>query len=683
MIKCQEMRKDNRGIALISVMICATLCLLLSATILRVSLLSYRQKAIGKQSASTFYENEVYVDDIKMGLQAKVAEAFAESSTTSRTNFVTNFKAQLLADGGTSLDEKIKLETALTSYLTGYNPSSTIKDITVKVDGFTDGDGDTKYFDESVAGEIVIKNVRISYTDLAKGGYISEIKTDIRIRSPYVSQSTPGGGGYSMFAGSGFSIPATAAKPAMLTIEGDIYIGYDPDTEVMVGGSLDSAVAMTWSKYNSVYWPADASVTVNGDVRLCGMSNLVILSKDVDVRGTIYVSESSNLVIAKDAVVKCRDIVVECPEKTENQNVWFDIWTQSVVASVPADAPQGRYEKRNMPVLVTDWAGGKSLSGNYNSGYADVEKHLPTYAEENDKDLAKDQRKVYWHNKNDQNNGSGLYVWDASTSTATRINKKSALSSIPGLTIDSSNKVHPRVKRTINSEDYYFDEEYVTLVDVDYFIPYAVSAGDHNTASKVLSDDDYTPSGTKFIANNGTTMSSLSSGGGYHQTYDTGNGGHDIVVFCGKIETLNRSDGNGQSYHFAIGYKDFTVLNDQNGNAQSIGVYITPAKISCTSKEGASTVKALAEVATDSSYAQAFFDGLGKEVMGISGVDIDHQTINNFFVGGIAVFYSDESSSTGGGGQQITNTDKTMNASLDIISFENWEKNPVTNPTTS
>ena len=96
MIKCQEMRKDNRGIALISVMICATLCLLLSATILRVSILSYRQKAIGKQSASTFYENEVYVDDIKMGLQAKVAEAFAESSTTSRTNFVTNF---LLMEG--------------------------------------------------------------------------------------------------------------------------------------------------------------------------------------------------------------------------------------------------------------------------------------------------------------------------------------------------------------------------------------------------------------------------------------------------------------------------------------------------------------------------------------------------------------------------------------------------------
>ena len=77
----RRFQKDNQGVALISVMICVMLCFLLSATIMRMSMLSYLQKGISKQSSSTFYENESFMDDIKMGLQQVKSDNKAPAKT--------------------------------------------------------------------------------------------------------------------------------------------------------------------------------------------------------------------------------------------------------------------------------------------------------------------------------------------------------------------------------------------------------------------------------------------------------------------------------------------------------------------------------------------------------------------------------------------------------------------------
>ncbi|MBP5489626.1 MAG: hypothetical protein J6Y10_03400 [Lachnospiraceae bacterium] len=673
-----QFRKDNRGIALISVMICATLCLLLSATILRVSLLSYRQKAISKQAASTFYENEAIVDDIKMGLQAKVATAFAVSSTTSRANFVTNFKASLLSDGGAVGSDKDKIEKALKSYLTGYDPDSTIKDISVTVEGYSDG-GTIKYFDESVAGEIVIRNVRIRYTDLERGGYVSEVKTDIRIRSPYVSESTSSSGGYSMFAGSGFSVTGDGAKAtAQLDIIGDIYIGYDPSTEVLSGGKVVNALAMDCGRATSVYWTEESSITINGDIRIDNRSNLVILSKNVDVRGTIYVSKNSNLIIAKGAKVKCKDIVVETTITEElspgSYYTWHDNWNGGDLMTEPTiQSWEGSRYTKILHGTATIVYSGKSLSSNYNSGNADVINHLPVGWDTQDINDP--------HLYNNQGNKSGLFVWDGTK--ATRVNKvtNKTVSSLPGLTLDSSNYAHPRVKKTIDGVDYYFDEEYVGLIDVDYFVRYVKKCPEAFEPKKQMTTDQFRVNGAKYKANDGVTLGSINQGGATrHQDYNCGPGKTvDVEVMVGKVQTMNRSDSNGQvkNCHFAIGMEDVPLCaNDNNGGAQSVGIYITPGKMTCAARELCSSIRSLTDMATNKSYAQAFFDSLGRQLMGQSSLGIDAQTINNFFVGGIKVFYEDSQGGSGGSGQSVTATDKEMNATLDIITFENWEKNP-------
>lgn len=679
-----KLRKDDRGIALISVMICATLCLLLSATILRVSLLSYRQKAISKQAASTFYENEVYIDDIKMGLQKTVADAFAVSSTTSRAGFVSNFKDRLLSDGGaSSLDEKEKIENALTSYIIGYDPDSVTKSVTVTVEGVTSG-GTTKYFDESTPGEIVIKNVRIRYEDLARGGYVSEVKTDIRIRSPYVSESSGGGGGYSMFAGSGFQVSAGGAKAGqMLTIEGDIYVGYDPSTEEIENNKIKSATAMDCGKATNVYWPVGSSITINGDVIIRDRSNLIILSDNVDVRGTIYVSNNSNLIIATSAKVTCKDIYVEGTAtdvlEPGSYYVWHDTWNQlpdTMTEPTIQSWESQRWEKTLYGKAHVVWSGGYYLgaNGGYNHGSTKSINYLPTYA--NGQDI--NDPALY----NNSGTDSGLYAWNGSNANRVNSVTNRTVSSLPNLKIDPTNNTHPRVKKTINNQDYYFDEEYVKLIDVDYFIPYVQACPGMFEASKQMTTDQYTPNGKKFNSNSGVILDDIDQGDATRwQTYTYGPSKTvQVEVMVGKVQTMNRSDNNGkiEKCHFAIGMEDVALCaNDNNGGAQSVGVYITPGHMTCTARELSSSIKALTDMAgNNKAYAKTFFDGLGRQVMGSSSLDIDHQTINNFFVGGIGVFYEDSQGGGGGGSQTVTSADKVKNATLEIITFENWEKNP-------
>ena len=666
----RELERDNRGIALISVMVGVMLCLLLSATIMRVSYLSFLQKSIGEKTTTTFYENEMFVDDLKLGIQQVVAKAAVGVSSTSSNatqDFVTALKTNLGAGSVTTLNARLQ------SFL---KEDDTIYDVTVSVEGAVIG-GVRKYVVED-NNEVVIKNVLITYKT-KPSGYLSKVSTDIRIRSPYYTTTTTStSGGYSMFAGSGFSVTGGGAKAtAQLDIIGDIYIGYDPSTEVISGGKVQSAMAMDCGKATSVYWSEDSSITINGDIRIDNRSNLVILSKDVDIRGTIYVSKNSNLIIAKDATVKCKDIVVEatCTEQLGpgSYYVWHDNWQGGDLYSEPTiqEWEGQRYTKILHGTCTYTWSG-KSLSSNYDSGSADVINHLPVGWDTQDINDS--------HLYNNQGNKSGLFVWDGTK--ATRVNKvtNKRVTSLPGLTIDSSNYAHPRVKRTINGTDYYFDEEYVGLIDVDYFIPYVTSCPEAFETKKQMTTSQFTENGNKYNAKDGVTLASISQGSAArHQDYTCGPGRTvDVEVMIGKVQTMNRSDSGNQikNCHFAIGMEDVPLCaNDNNGGAQSVGIYITPGKMTCAARELCSSIKSLTDMATNKSYAKTFFDGLGRQNMGQSSLGVDAQTVNNFFVGGIKVFYEDNAG--GGGGGSTTTVNVIRNGSLDAVTLENWSKSYV------
>lgn len=685
----KEMKRDDRGIALISVMVGVMLCLLLSATIMRVSYLSYLQKSIGAKTTSTFYENEEMVDDIKMGIQTVVAKAAIGVSSSSEANATKAFLEAVKTSLGAS-------NTALNAKLLSFvQKNDSIYDVSVTVGGVVEDNND-----------LVIKNVLITYRT-KPSGYLSKVSTDIRIRAPFYSVTPPSSSGsYSMFAGSGLTIPADAAKPSMLTIEGDIYVGYDPGSEVKSGSTVVSATAMSWTKWNTVYWPKGSKITINGDVCISGQSNLVILSQDVDIRGKIYVSSDSNVIIASDAKVTCQDIVVKASISSKTQGTvktgtiytpgyWHDNWNNYPDApELPStegmesweietlDPARGRFvwneeksEDITVPKTVWTCSGTSVSANNFKSGTANTETYLPTYGE------SITSGTVYNHS----GDKSGLYVWDGTK--ATHIHNHAALSLIENLTLDASNKVHPCVSTTVDGSTFYFDEEYVGLIDVDYFLKYALADRSKFETSKQLSSSQYETEGAKYKSKV-SSLNEISSGGGRWQSYKYKNGGNgtaSVEVMLGNVQTMNRSDrGDGSlQCHFAIGYQDVTLMNDQNTGAQSIGVYITPNKISCTAREGTSTIKALSDLAEKKELAKAFFDGLGREVMGVSEgkVPIDYQTVNNFFKSGIKVFYEDSGSSTNTGSSKKPNT--VRNGGLDIVSLENWSKSYVEETPTS
>ena len=661
----RRMKEDNRGIALISVMICVMLSFLLSATIMRVSLLSYLQKGIAKQATSTFYENETFVDDIKLGVQQKVAMAFANSSSTSQANFLANFKSALLA-AGTGGTEKAQLESALAGFI---HNTDTMKVVSVTVEG----EGGVLFKPEG-EGEYVIKNVRIEYTDNTKDGYVSNIKTDIRIRSPfYVITTSNTSGGYSMFAGGGFTInPSSTAKPCVLHMKGDIYIGFDNSdsrktTVSTTKGSenytlLTNAMASEWVKDACVQFESAANVTINGDVYVRGHSRLVILSGDVDVRGKIYVSSTSCLIVSTSAKLTCQDIVLGCSDSSS-------------------------------------YSGGDSISDGYDLGNTDSVKKVFTKLPETCDSHDKDQ---WW-----TGSCGGLYLWDGSkaervykvtTSRSTanaqvakvdsagnivygadgkrvmeslayevqKVNsftvstKNRTAASVSCINLKTMNYPDRMVSRTIDGTTYNFDVEFVKLVDVEYYIRGTKGTPSIDGASK-LTNHPTNSDGSKWNAPYTTT----SGDGRWRDIVGQGLNIH-INTMVGYVEIANSG-----SHFFMPSYGSEISFNDQNTNQNCFGVYISPGKMVGTAKEGNAYISSLLSLVDDHyDTMKAYFDAVGQTVLP-GDADMKYRVVNNMFNGGIKIFY--EGGGSGGGGVIVTH-DEVKNKALEVVTFENWEK---------
>ncbi len=290
----KRIQKDNNGVALVSVLVCVMLCFLLSATIMRVSYLSYLQKGIGKQTATTFYDNEEYADDLVMGVQSIAALAMSSSSSTDQSQFLDAF-CSIMGTSSTDVEKQLK------KFIKDYNTSG----VTISVDNATEC-----VTRETAGTEAVIHGVNISYTD-PKTGYQSVIKTDIRVRAPfYASEKSVPLGSYSMFAGGGANVASgyPSANPNQygnLRQKGNVYIGY-----MEYNDTTKVAKSCEVKDYMTFILDGD-NITINGDVYINNHSNFVLTGKDIEIRGKIYLdSKNSHLVVSDSTNLICQDIVV-------------------------------------------------------------------------------------------------------------------------------------------------------------------------------------------------------------------------------------------------------------------------------------------------------------------------------------------------------------------------------------
>ena len=191
----KKQKKDNRGAAMILVIVSIAFIGMLVAMIVYMAYCNYLMKGTDRVAKNNFYSAESALDAINAGLQQDVSDSMAEayvqtmqnssglSADQMSLNFQTMFFGKIkekIADNPTATDPTWKLS-HLTDMLT--NDSIPLASASGERGAWleprvTDGN---KLVQKGTA-YITLENVRVVYTD--EKGYVSIIETDIRIKVP-------------------------------------------------------------------------------------------------------------------------------------------------------------------------------------------------------------------------------------------------------------------------------------------------------------------------------------------------------------------------------------------------------------------------------------------------------------------------------------------------------------------
>ena len=216
--KWNKLNKDNRGSAIVLVIIALAMVGILAATIMWMSMTNYYMKVTDKGNKQGFYSSETVLEQIKAGLEedASVAASrayayilardYSSSSTADRAyDFKKMYKeyfVDIVCKQNPSRDQyKYDLDHLLEYVDMSIRPVTTGRQTTGKVRYLTTGDalgggtsGYGKLVYDTTTDMIKLEGLHLEYTDEDKAGndYVSIIDTDILIMAPDVSFTQTG-----------------------------------------------------------------------------------------------------------------------------------------------------------------------------------------------------------------------------------------------------------------------------------------------------------------------------------------------------------------------------------------------------------------------------------------------------------------------------------------------------------
>ncbi len=190
----KKIKSNNKGDTLAIVLIGIVLLAMLGTVILNVTSVNFRMKLSEMQSKKNFYYCEAALDEIYAGIGGQVSKAMEEAYKDSMEKLVgkkgntltsksgadstTNFKNVYYKELHDTYGYKSGADlNAMKTRFQGYIKSS-FSNVTITVEGIDS-------IDDSVAGKIVIKGVKVSSETNA--GYYANIKTDLVIDTPNVA----------------------------------------------------------------------------------------------------------------------------------------------------------------------------------------------------------------------------------------------------------------------------------------------------------------------------------------------------------------------------------------------------------------------------------------------------------------------------------------------------------------
>lgn len=300
-------RKDNRGSAIILVIIAIAMIGILASTIMWAAYVNYMIKCADIRNKNSFYSSETVVEQIMAGMQHEASAAISLSYQDVMQNW------------SNDEDESSRFSRFTTSFLDALIAS--LKD-TTKGSGFYDRDVLKSYVDAELFdcvdldewdkepstmelinnSTLVLHNIRVSFTD--ENGYVSVVNTDICIDVPklvfYQNGNIDNLYEYALIGNTGIE---TKSGSGSTIIDGSIYAGNDGIDD---GGIVvNMASSLTVQSGKLVISKGD--ITVNGPtagfmVRSVSGSDNKVYAEGLNINsGTL--SLDSKTYIANDLIL--------------------------------------------------------------------------------------------------------------------------------------------------------------------------------------------------------------------------------------------------------------------------------------------------------------------------------------------------------------------------------------------
>ncbi len=329
---------DNRGAALVSVLIAVAFIAILASTLLYMTYSNYKMKVVNYESKVNFYGTEHDMTSLSTTIRNRITKASSDpvgelktitgysqidiSNPSSGARYNPSKLASLVYSGlaadttevyidedraivsdASAADMKVTFSTNITD--------TTIPNFTVENDMSAGDDGVLGTADdvENTAVQVVtLKGVVIEQEELASG-YTNKITTDLVYRvktSP--SASSSGVGDFSMIMDT--PLDCTTSEPARLTLYGNVMIGSNEyatcvDTRSAEQGGMFEADGVT---HATVYKPG--SNGAKPALHLGGDTIFTLVGDYMIIMGDVVLDDSAILNIVSGQITICGDVYV-------------------------------------------------------------------------------------------------------------------------------------------------------------------------------------------------------------------------------------------------------------------------------------------------------------------------------------------------------------------------------------
>lgn len=294
--------ENNKGSAVVMVIIAIALVTILVAVLMIMSALNLQMKYTERKAKRNFYTAEMAMEQIRAGLEGEVSSALEKaymsiqqtyafySPAERETNFKSRYVALLRKSLMDTVDERYALD-ILGAYLDpGYFDLGT--------DGNTKLSSTSSCKMEGLSSGLVLRGVKIEYTDTE--GYLSIVETDFQLLIPDMKFSEysvlPDLFSHSLIANTGITDSAGLTK-GKVSIENNVYAGTGGITLQQNSdwsfGKLERVVCRGTTKLDSLAKlkiESSDSKSVN-----YWADNILLNGASADFDGRIYVADDLTL----------------------------------------------------------------------------------------------------------------------------------------------------------------------------------------------------------------------------------------------------------------------------------------------------------------------------------------------------------------------------------------------------